>query len=233
MISQHDLKKIPVYPSGPEALSDGIWWTACFISSSEKGTSSSLRSCVGSCSASQLMSTCHRGGCLMKSEKYSCITWALSSNLGRSLAAGYNFSFVCIFWANWKWDLRARACDRVHLGDADVRSNVRFSSEFLMQRFGSVLLLYLQTAAEETEESGVSSLKCFLCSFLTWQTSVWTVYYLAVFHQILNGHSSTVYWNKNYVQSIWKTTLVNSTRRIVQLDLLIITSRQKQRCCKR
>jgi hypothetical protein len=26
-----------------------------------------------------LMSTCHRGGCLMKSKKYSCITWALSS----------------------------------------------------------------------------------------------------------------------------------------------------------
>jgi hypothetical protein len=34
MMSQHDLKKAPVYPFGPRALLKGIWWIACFISSS-------------------------------------------------------------------------------------------------------------------------------------------------------------------------------------------------------
>jgi hypothetical protein len=34
MMSQHGLKEGPSVSSGPRALSKGIWWIACFISSS-------------------------------------------------------------------------------------------------------------------------------------------------------------------------------------------------------
>lgn len=73
MISQHNLKKDPVYPSGPGALSKGIWWTACFVSSSVNAVSIWLRSWDGKRSSSQLMSCCRGGGCPMKFEKWSCI----------------------------------------------------------------------------------------------------------------------------------------------------------------
>jgi hypothetical protein len=43
-ISQHDLKKAPVKPSRPGALSPGMEWMVSWISSSVKGASSSERS---------------------------------------------------------------------------------------------------------------------------------------------------------------------------------------------
>jgi hypothetical protein len=45
MVSQHALKKAPVKPSGPGALSDGIEFMIFWIFSWEKGTSRSERSC--------------------------------------------------------------------------------------------------------------------------------------------------------------------------------------------
>ena len=45
MVSQQALKKAPVKPSGPGALSEGMAYTMFFISSWEKGTSRSERSC--------------------------------------------------------------------------------------------------------------------------------------------------------------------------------------------
>ena len=45
MISHYALKKAPINPSGPGALTEGSEKTASFISSSSKGASSSDRSC--------------------------------------------------------------------------------------------------------------------------------------------------------------------------------------------
>lgn len=56
MISQHFfLKKVPVKPSDPGALSDLDWKTAILFSSFVKGSSSSERSCTSSCKKPKLI----------------------------------------------------------------------------------------------------------------------------------------------------------------------------------
>ena len=54
MMSQHSLKKIPIKPSGPGALSLGMEKVVSFTSSRENGASKAERSCHGKASADQL-----------------------------------------------------------------------------------------------------------------------------------------------------------------------------------